>query len=82
MTGELTLQGRILPVGGIREKLVAARRARMQYVMLPKGNQKDLEEVPAHVKDKLQFYFVDNVEDALKIALSSKKPKKRAHKKT
>jgi ATP-dependent Lon protease len=81
MTGELTLQGRILPVGGIREKLVAARRARMQYVMLPKGNQKDLEEVPAHVKDKLQFYFVDNVEEALKIALLRKNPKEQARKK-
>ncbi len=73
MTGELTLQGRILPVGGIREKLVAARRAGLQHVLMPRGNQKDLEEVPAHIKDKLQFHFVDTVDEALKIALVQKK---------
>ncbi|MCX6641051.1 MAG: endopeptidase La [bacterium] len=72
MTGELTLQGRILPVGGIREKLVAARRARMQHLLLPKANQKDLEEIPAHIKDKITFHFVDNIADALKIALVAK----------
>jgi len=71
MTGELTLQGKVLPVGGIREKLVAARRARISHVLLPKGNQKDLEEIPAHVKDKLQFHFVDTIDEALKLALKT-----------
>ncbi|RJP80307.1 MAG: endopeptidase La [Candidatus Zixiibacteriota bacterium] len=72
MTGELTLQGRILPVGGIREKLVAARRARLKNVLLPKANQKDLEEVPQHLKEQIQFHFVDNVDEAIRIALNVK----------
>jgi ATP-dependent Lon protease len=72
MTGELTLQGRVLPVGGIREKLVAARRAGMQHIIIPKANQKDLEEIPNHVKDKITFHFVDNIGEALKIALVQK----------
>ncbi|HEX7342742.1 MAG TPA: endopeptidase La [bacterium] len=71
MTGELTLQGRILPVGGIREKLVAAQRAHIHHVLLPKANQKDLEEIPGHIKDKLQFHFVDTIDEALKLALKS-----------
>jgi len=71
MTGELTLQGRILPVGGIREKLVAAQRAHIHHVLLPRANQKDLEEIPGHIKDKLQFHFVDTVEEALTFALKS-----------
>ncbi|MFH1862189.1 MAG: endopeptidase La [bacterium] len=72
MTGELTLQGRILPVGGIREKIVAARRAQIQHVLLPKANQKDLDEVPNHIKEKIQFHFVEHISDALKIALQDK----------
>jgi len=71
MTGELTLQGRILPVGGIREKLVAAQRAHIHHVLLPKANQKDLEEIPGHIKDKLQFHFVDTIDEALKLALKA-----------
>jgi ATP-dependent Lon protease len=71
MTGELTLQGRILPVGGIREKLVAAQRARIIHVLLPKANQKDLEEIPTHIKEKLQFHFVDTIDEALKLALKN-----------
>jgi ATP-dependent Lon protease len=57
-------------VGGIREKLVAAHRARIQNVLIPKENQRDLEEIPDHIKEKLQFHFVENIDDALKLALS------------
>ncbi len=77
MTGELTLQGRVLPVGGIREKLVAARRARIQNILIPKDNKRDLEEIPDHIKEKLQFHFVDNVDDVLKLALNHSKKKSR-----
>jgi ATP-dependent Lon protease len=73
MTGELTLQGKVLPVGGLREKLVAAHRARIREVLLPKANKKDLEEIPVNIKEKLRFHFVDNVKDALKLALRDKK---------
>jgi ATP-dependent Lon protease len=70
MTGELTLQGRVLPVGGIREKLVAARRAGLQHILMPRTNQKDLEEVPEHIKEKLDFHFVDTVTEAVRFALN------------
>lgn len=72
MTGELTLQGNVLPVGGIREKLVAAHQSRIQNVLIPKGNKQDLEEIPNHIKEKLQFYFADHISDVLKIALNKK----------
>lgn len=70
MTGELTLQGHVLPVGGIREKLVAAHRARIQDILLPKDNKADLEEIPSNIKEKMRFHFVDNIGDALKLALA------------
>ncbi|TKJ41237.1 endopeptidase La [candidate division LCP-89 bacterium B3_LCP] len=77
MTGELTLQGKILPVGGIREKLVAAHRLRIKNVLMPKDNKQDLEEIPQQVKENMTFHFVDHVGEALKIALvaGKKKPK-------
>jgi ATP-dependent Lon protease len=78
MTGELTLQGRVLPVGGIREKLVAARRARLKHILMPRANQKDLEEVPDHIKDDLQFHFVDTVNEAVRFALNMDERRKPA----
>lgn len=77
MTGELTLQGKILPVGGLREKLVAAHGSRIKNVLMPKDNKQDLEEVPEHLKDKMNFHFVDNISDALKIALVEPKVKRK-----
>ncbi len=72
MTGELTLQGNVLPIGGLREKLVAAHRANVQDILLPKDNKPDLEEIPHNIKDKMRFHFVDNIGDALKLALVQK----------
>ena len=69
MTGEVTLRGRVLPVGGIKEKVLAAHRAGIEEVVLPAENRKDLEEVPADVRRKLRFHFVEEMDDVLKIAL-------------
>jgi len=71
MTGEITLRGRILPIGGVKEKLLAAARAGCTTVVLPKGNENDLEEVPAHLKRKLQFVFTERVAEAVDAALVS-----------
>ncbi len=69
MTGEITLSGLILPVGGIKEKVLAAYRGRIRRVILPKQSAKDLDKLPEHVKQKLEFVFVDRVEDALSAAI-------------
>jgi len=73
MTGEITLRGKVLPVGGIRDKMLAAHRAGLKKVILPQENEKDLEEVPQQVKEELQFIFVDNIDEALKSALKAQK---------
>ncbi len=69
MTGEVTLRGEVLPIGGVKEKVLAARAARINEVILPKLNQRDLVDVPEAVKRDMRFQFVDNVQDVLKIAL-------------
>ncbi|HHV62577.1 MAG TPA: endopeptidase La [Firmicutes bacterium] len=69
MTGEITLRGRVLPVGGIREKVLAAHRAGIRTVILPSENKKELEEVPQNVKDKLEFILVDHMDQVLSVAL-------------
>jgi ATP-dependent Lon protease len=69
MTGEITLRGRVLPVGGVREKVLAARRAGVDTVILPLWNRKDLDDIPEEVKDDLQFVFAENVADVLDTAL-------------
>jgi ATP-dependent Lon protease len=70
MTGEVTLRGRVLPIGGLKEKLLAAKRAGMRVVVLPKRNKKDLEEVPRHVQKGMEFVFVEEVDEVLSVALS------------
>jgi ATP-dependent Lon protease len=69
MTGEVTLAGLVLPIGGIKEKVLAARRAGIHRVILPQGNKKDLRELPDHVRQEMQFHFVGRVEEVLSLAI-------------
>lgn len=69
MTGEITLRGKVLPVGGIREKVLAAHRAGIKKVLLPADNERDIEEIPANVRKKLEFVLIHDVKEALDHAL-------------
>jgi ATP-dependent Lon protease len=69
MTGEISLRGLVLPIGGVKEKTLAALRAGIRTVMLPRRNEKDLEDVPAEAKAKLEFVFLERVEDAIRTAI-------------
>lgn len=69
MTGEITLRGKVLPVGGIREKVLAAHRAGIRKVLLPKENERDIDDIPANVKKRMEFVLLDTVQDALKEVL-------------
>jgi len=69
MTGEITLSGMVLPVGGIKEKVLAARRAGLKRVILPKPNEKDLSELPEEVRNEMQFEFAERIEDVLAAAI-------------
>lgn len=69
MTGEITLRGRVMPIGGVKEKVLAARRAGVTTVILPQRNEKDLEDVPASVRQDLKFHFVETIDEVLDIAL-------------
>jgi len=69
MTGEISLRGLVLPIGGVKEKTLAALRAGIKTVMLPRRNAKDLEDVPAEAREKLEFVFLDRVEDAVRTAI-------------
>jgi ATP-dependent Lon protease len=77
MTGEITLRGLVLPIGGVKEKVLAAKRAGIDKVILPEKNRKDLEEIPEHVRETMAFFFVSEMDDVTKMALS-RKPKKPA----
>jgi len=69
MTGEITLRGRVLPIGGLREKALAALRAQIYTVIAPQQNEKDLDEIPQHIRQRLEFKFVKHMDEVLKIAL-------------
>ncbi len=71
MTGELTLSGRVLPVGGIKEKILAARRAGVKTVILPRKNEKNLEDIPDYIKKEMNFVLVDHVQEVLDLVLPS-----------
>ena len=71
MTGEITLRGKVMPMGGVKEKVLAARRAGVTTVILPQHNEKDLEDIPSNVREEMQFRFVDVIGEVLDIALEA-----------
>jgi len=68
MTGEITLRGQVLPIGGLKEKVLAAHRAGIKAIIIPKWNEKDLEDIPKEIQEKIRFYPVEKMQDVLKIA--------------
>ena len=66
VTGEVTLRGHVLEIGGVKEKVLGAHRAGIRTVVLPKDNEKDLEEIPANVRKAMRFVFAETVDEALK----------------
>jgi ATP-dependent Lon protease len=74
MTGEITLRGKVLPIGGLKEKLLAAHRAGIFEIILPKDNEKDLPDVPENLRNELKLHFADTMDDVLPIALVSPLP--------
>ncbi|MGD8458264.1 MAG: endopeptidase La, partial [Anaerolineales bacterium] len=82
MTGEITLRGQVMPVGGIKEKILAAHRAGLSVIIIPKRNEADLEELPEEVLQDLEFRFVETMDEVLQIALDSPKSKSKTGVKT
>ncbi len=80
MTGEITLRGRVLEIGGIKEKVIAAHRAGLKTIVLPKANKKDLEDIPKSVLDDLHFVFVEHVDEVLRVVLTRHIEKKNSEK--
>jgi ATP-dependent Lon protease len=75
MTGEITLRGLVLPVGGIKEKVLAGMRAGITTIILPKKNEKDLEEIPEHIRSQMNFKFIQRMDEAIELALKSPEPR-------
>jgi ATP-dependent Lon protease len=69
MTGEVTLTGQVLPIGGLKEKALAAQRAGIRTIICPTLNEGDVDDIPEHLRRKLEFRFVDRVDDVLELAL-------------
>jgi len=78
MTGELTLTGRVLPIGGVKEKVLGAIRAGIKEVILPVDNEADMEDIPAEVREQVKFHLAKNLDDVLAVALADPKPRKKA----
>src|SRR5260221_6410025 len=74
MTGEITLRGKVLPIGGLKEKLLAAHRAGLFEVILPLENQKDVAEVPENLRNAMKLHFVDTMDQVLAVALEQPLP--------
>lgn len=77
MTGEITLRGRVLEIGGVKEKVIAAHRAGIKAIILPKNNKKDLEDIPKSVLKDLTFHFVEHMDEVLRVALAKPLPRER-----
>jgi ATP-dependent Lon protease len=75
MTGEITLRGKVLAIGGLKEKTLAAHRAGIKTVIIPKENEKDLEDIPAEVQRDLDFVLVEHMDEVLEIALATDIPR-------
>jgi ATP-dependent Lon protease len=75
MTGEITLRGKVLPIGGLKEKILAAIRLGITTIIIPEQNRKDLEDVPRHILKKVQVVFARTIDDVLKVALEKYPPK-------
>ena len=71
MTGEITLRGKVLPVGGIKEKLLAAYRAGITTIILPRENEKDLDDLPEEIRNVMEFHLVDDVDEVVRLALEN-----------
>lgn len=69
MTGEVTLRGRVLPIGGLKEKTLAAKRAGITTVIIPKQNEKDLDDIPKNIRKEMKFVFVETMDDVIAAAL-------------
>ena len=80
MTGEITLRGRIIPIGGLKEKCLAALRSHMTTVLIPDRNKKDIDELPKNVKDKLKIIPVKHMDDVIKVVLKGLTTKKKKKK--
>jgi ATP-dependent Lon protease len=74
MTGEITLRGKVLPIGGVKEKVLAAHRAGVTNIVLPRDNEKDLADIPKNVLDSLNLHLVSTMDEVLKIALAEPLP--------
>jgi ATP-dependent Lon protease len=74
MTGEITLRGKVLPIGGVKEKVLAAHRAGVKNIVLPRDNEKDLADIPKNVLDTLDLHLVSTMDEVLKIALAQPLP--------
>jgi len=70
MTGEITLRGKVLPIGGVKEKILAAHRSGLKTIIIPRENEKDLADIPKNVLDSLNVYMVESMDEVLKIALA------------
>ncbi len=77
MTGEVTLRGRVLPIGGLKEKSLAAKRMGIKKIILPKRNKKDIDDIPKYIKKDMEFIFADTMDQVLKVALIDKKKGKK-----
>ena len=81
MTGEITLRGLVLPIGGVKEKILAAHRAGLTTIILPRRNESDLEDLPEEVRKAIQFKLVDTVDEVLNFVFNSTISKKQTRKK-